>query len=238
MMNIGPTFFSGGNLECNPPVGFWNDSGGAFTFSTATTSPKSTAQKWLGESSALFLNPSSFLYKSVFGVDTFDLAKINIFGGDFSIQAMVYPTAVIAQVKQIFSLYVDSGLSSPLIDLTHGHTDKLRFFTYGGSGVDLSSVANLNQNAWNSVAITRSGTTWSLWLNGVAAATVNGTNINVQPRSIAVGRYFHGYIDHIRLSNEARLTHFGTPYPVNDPRAIVTLEFEDTGVCSPKYQPT
>jgi trimeric autotransporter adhesin len=70
----------------------------------------------------------------------------------------------------------------------------------GGTNCDaVNSNTNLNINQWNHVVLTRNGSTWQTYLNGVAANT--GTSNPSTPTGatsiggISTGNYFNGLID-------------------------------------------
>ena len=92
---------------------------------------------------------------------------------------------------------------------------------FGPAGWKTGSSA-INANTWYHAAITRSGNTWNLWLNGTAEAgtfpvtdsgsMTTSTELSIGRRySSSAWKYLDGYLDEIRISNIARYTADFTP---------------------------
>lgn len=133
--------------------------------------------------------------------------------GDFTIEFWLYPT----------SFYKSGGfeqcpfsfgavMGSPSIRVYE--TGKLLFYD-PSVGSDLTSVA-LNLNAWNHVAVVRSGTSVKIYMDGVLRRT-DTYSTSVAPAEIYIGREkstyggYIGYIDELRISKAARYTAAFTP---------------------------
>jgi hypothetical protein len=65
-------------------------------------------------------------------------------------------------------------------------------------------------NAWNHVAVVRSGSTLSMYIGGaVTSSTTNTTNYTIPFKYIGIsynGLSFNGYIDDLRITQAARYT--------------------------------
>ena len=130
------------------------------------------------------------------------------FTGDFTMEAWVYPTVINAN-NTIAAQWVTGNLSF-LFKIVTG--SRLYIACYPGSSVTVqgtSTTVNLNQ--WNHVAVTRSGTTVKLFVNGIADATtgtVSGSLTSGTPLTVgstAATEYFTGYISNLRIINGTAL---------------------------------
>lgn len=122
-----------------------------------------------------------------------------------------------------------------------------------GLGDTISSSSNISINTWYHLAIVRSSTTVTMYLNGssVGSATISGTFANAN--GLYVGDIsdgaisFNGWIDEVRVSNIARYTANFTPSTTaftNDVNTLllvhadgtdaVTYFEDDNGVRAPK----
>ncbi len=97
-----------------------------------------------------------------------------------------------------------------------GESGSWDFNTYGING----SLTALNVNQWYHVAMVKSGTTWNLYVDGTLYAgpyTSNSHNSNTVELRIGVdapwgvNRFYHGYMDELRISNSARWSGNFTP---------------------------
>jgi hypothetical protein len=130
------------------------------------------------------------------------------FDGDFTVEAWVYKNttgqqAIVAHWPGLLAIncsFVLSILSSNFINFAYG---------IGASNINIAGTsASAPLNQWNHVAVTRSGTTVRLFVNGVqdsTTATVSGALNNstavltVGVQNTGDGLYFNGYISNLRL---------------------------------------
>jgi hypothetical protein len=110
----------------------------------------------------------------------------------------------------------------------------------------ISGASNaLEPNTWNHIAYTRSGTTGTLWANGVSVGTWTDTTNYTHSNSIKVlSRYVFGqgspnsYCDEFRISNTARYTGTFTPTTTgfsSDANTLLLLHLDSgTTVRTPK----
>ena len=102
--------------------------------------------------------------------------------------------------------------------LVINNVGRLVWYDSAGSGPgSLSSLAAINTDQWNHVAITGSGSTVTMWLNGMSQGTMSGGRVYTTTSSLKVGyvtaaAYFNGYIDDLRITKGiARYTANFTP---------------------------
>lgn len=124
-----------------------------------------------------------------------------VFNANFTVEAWVYATSAVAGAHQIFNygnftfmLYHNSTAWTVEV----GNGINANYFT-------LSGTASLN--AWHHFAITRSGNTYTFWIDGLSASTTSNVNApNTTSKQLSIGRsenglgeYFAGYISNFRI---------------------------------------
>lgn len=118
--------------------------------------------------------------------------------GDFTIECWLY--YIIGGSTDRF--IVDSGNGSNFL-LRYGGGTTLQF--YANSSLKLTQAVAL-QNAWNHIAVVRSGTTYTMYINGSVVNTgtgseniSNSTVIGIGAINTGAGDYFSGYISNLRI---------------------------------------
>jgi hypothetical protein len=133
--------------------------------------------------------------------------------GNFTIEAWVYP--------QAFSSYLAvfdtrTTLSNGGMDLGLANSFSGVWGLYKGSAVTVvQSSTNLTLNNWQHIAAVRSGSTVTLYLNGVSVGSATDAQ-NFSEQGCNIGRTFdgyvwNGYISNLRFNNSAVYTSAFTP---------------------------
>jgi hypothetical protein len=147
------------------------------------------------------------------------LPQTNFGSGDFTIECWLYRTASGAAS--------DSGIASRGAPSTSNGfvfaytSSNVLTFNFNYSGAIVTGSTAITVNTWTHVAVTRSGTTFRLFVNGTVDATATSSNSQTTNASdvFYVGRSGYssdrivtGYIDDLRITNGlARYTATFTP---------------------------
>ena len=119
--------------------------------------------------------------------------------GDFTIEAWIYTSS--ASTQRIIS---SSGGVGDFLLVNSGSNAYLNWF----DGVDHTTGTNyITLNAWNHVAVSRSGTSGKIFINGVVSGTfTSSTSVNPSSTYSYIGtygpapqNYFSGYISNLRI---------------------------------------
>lgn len=204
-------------------------SNGSTTFTDSSGTPKtvtangnaqiSTAQSKFGGASCLLDGNGDYL--QVAWGSAFDLST-----GDFTIELWAYPItqanggALLAEEYNADSkvAFAIAFADSSTVASTGGST--ISFGSYGTSWTGVTSTQSLAVGEWSHVAVSRVGTTTTIYLNGVSIGS--GTSSPLSSGSqLFIGRrwdddgtsdFFHGYIDELRITKGvARYTSAFTP---------------------------
>lgn len=141
--------------------------------------------------------------------------------GDFTIEVWIYPTSLPTSYQCVF-ITCNNTSSAGGIGLFTQSTGEIEVFEFvGTSAIFSTSGFNLKTNQWTNIAITRSGSTNTLYKNGVSFATAtNSSNYNsstdtVIGNSTTASQTFYGYISALRvLKGTAQAPTITTP-PTN-----------------------
>ena len=138
---------------------------------------------------------------------------LNFGTGDFTLEAWVYPTTTLGDAMCIFSSVSSGGLMFG----TNGSPGS-GVWALGRRGVswDYSSSAVPSLNQWQHVAISRSGTSVRIFINGVQSGTTgtNSTSYDLSLGGTLIGyqvSYMNGYFCGVRATNSALYTSNFTP---------------------------
>ena len=141
--------------------------------------------------------------------------------GDFTVDGWFYTTVTTA--NQIIWSQAVSGTNYFIVWADPSTSTVYFNGTLSGGGVNISSTANLQVNAWNYFSVRRASGTVTVYLNGVAGTptsnTVDFSNTSYVP---TIGRYTHtatnhftGYIANLRYVKGTAITPSGVPTTLN-----------------------
>jgi hypothetical protein len=160
--------------------------------------------------------------------DYLTAGDIDLHTNDFTIETWFYQTAT-GQYSSIFSTTINTGTANTLRISTGPSNNTMQV---AGQGVALLNAStSFSNNVWNHVALTRSGSTLRLFLNGSQVGTVsNSTNFvsdnfiigDVQGQGAPY--YFTGYMENFQiLKGVAKYTANFTP-PASEQGKIYQAE--------------
>jgi hypothetical protein len=187
-----------------------------------------TAQSKFGGASALFDGTGDSLLVNNPTAGEFEFTA----GEDFTLEAWVRPAATpsfagiislgSARSGNEYTVYTESGA--------------LRAATFGGSNLS-TTASTLSTNTWYHVAVSRSGTTVRLFLDGTQVDSDTYTFTAGQQSTIRIGSFsdgslsWNGHIDEVRISNIARYTAAFTPSTTpfqNDANTLLLIHADGT----------
>ena len=133
--------------------------------------------------------------------------------GDFTIECWINPLLVSAGERAIFDFRTQETELSPRIYLDGAN---LKYYNNGSAAI--SGSTNLSAGTWYHVALSRSGTSTKLFLNGTQeGSTYTDASNYGSTKPVRIGADFDasndfaGYVDEVRISNNARYTANFTP---------------------------
>jgi hypothetical protein len=151
----------------------------------------------------------------------------NIGTGDFTVEAWIYLDEAIGSFRGIFgSGPSDADDQFMLAVLGSG----VFYFDFGGSQDYFQTTAVIDEKVWNHIALTRSGTSFNIWLNGTSILSTSlstsiGGASNFTVGAARVGAHvWKGYISDLRVvTGSAVYTSAFTP-PTERLTAITNTE--------------
>lgn len=169
-----------------------------------------------------------------------DATPLSPEGSDFTIEAWVYTKG--SAFSDYQGIWIKWTAGNQEIFFSLSPTLNVYAALYIGGNINLTSSNTIEPYTWNHVALTRSGTTATLWINGnsEATTTVSGTIIN-DTDAVYIGGYalngyyeFNGYISDVRwVKGTAVYTSAFTP-PTAPLTAITNTEtllsFQDSAI--------
>lgn len=166
---------------------------------TAVNSTISTSVFKFGTGSAALSGSNSYL--TIPTSTAFDFGT-----GDFCVECWIYPTNLTSYKMIIARQEPSNGMAFQLT--TNGTTLGGTLRGSGGVGLVGLSGGTVVLNTWQHVALTRSGTTVNLYLNGTAVATTTSSVNLTCSRPLTIGILddtvlsypFTGYIDEVRIT--------------------------------------
>lgn len=195
----------------NASTTFTDSSSNNWTMTAGGNAQLSTTTPKFGTACGLFDGSGDYVDAPVSGL-------FGITSGDFTCEAWIKPNTV-AATRIIVSTRpaADRGISFYI-----NSSGKLSFNAWDNAGnaiAIVSSSASISTSAYTHVAVTKSGSNYTLWINGVADGTVStataiGTTntCSVARDRVVAGREFDGRIDEVRFTiGAARYTGTFTP---------------------------
>ncbi len=209
---------------------FTDDSASAHSVTANGNAQISTAQNKFGGASGLFDGSGDYLSVS-------DSADWDLGSGDFTIDGWINLSSTTGTQQIVSAGDYNSGGAWGLVTYWDGAYQYLTFVRYSNGNPSntfgFSRTWTASASTWYHVAVTRSGSTWRLFLDGsqLGSSTTNSDAIP-DPASpgLIVGalrwggsltNYFNGYIDELRVSKgiarwTANFTPPTVPYVVSD----------------------
>jgi hypothetical protein len=199
---------------------------------TATGNVTYSSNNPISSGGSLYFDQSVVSYLTVPSSTAFNLT------GDFTIEAWIYITTLLAGENGILDARVTSGnnVNQPWAFYVDG-SGHVAFFTgnyYNGTTV-------INTNVWTHVALSRSGSINTLWVNGVVDAGFTGgygngsfspgtTSAVVGTKNYGLGSQYRAinYISNLRFVNGSAIYTSGTS-PFTPPRQLLTATQSASG---------
>jgi hypothetical protein len=150
------------------------------------------------------------------------------FANNFTVEFWVYPTTFVQYGCMFDTRTVNSNATGLYIRSQATFSSGQWQVSNGTASFNISASSNLTASSWQHVALVRSGTTLTLYLNGtsVGSATVsqNFSDGGLRIASAIDGYQFAGYIDDLRVTNGvARYTATFTPPTAAFPDIIPSI---------------
>ena len=128
--------------------------------------------------------------------------------GDFTVEFWFYITATPVGFDTVLSKGA-AGVFQPYYFTFNSSTTLLFYSSSSGSSWDVASAVSMGSvslNAWNTAAVSRSGTAMRLFLNGALATTItNGSALYNNANAVGIGgrgdvsELFTGYVSTVRI---------------------------------------
>ena len=176
----------------------------------------STDQKKFGASSIHFDTSTNAGLLSI--TDSESNSVFDFGSSDWTVECWLYPSFSNNRTCGIFAKRTDGGYGgySAFLQESDGKIGiVIDSNNTGGWEVGITSTSAISENTWSHVAWQKSGTEYSLWINGVKDATTATSSSNPYANSqdfrIGCGfdgtsQRYNGYMDDFKVFNEARWT--------------------------------
>ncbi len=162
--------------------------------------------------------------------------------GNFTIEAWYYPT-VTSPNSGLFGKRANGSVYGPfVVEFASSLAPTFYFSTTGSSWNSINSSVSCLANSWNHIAATRSGSTFTIWINGVSGGTASTASaLMTNTDAVSIGavaadgtRSVTGYLSGSRLiKGTAQYTTTFTP-PTAPPTAITNtsllLNYTNSGI--------
>lgn len=171
----------------------------------------STAQSQFGSGSMYFDGTGDYL--------TIPSTPNLAFTGNFTCECWIYLLANPANTNAMYIMDFRNGSTNNFGFGVIGIGGVAKPYMFVGSGpVDATGTTTLSLNTWYNIAVVRSGSTVTYYLNGVSNATFTtsfsqaATGVTIGARYTGTMEYVNGYIDDLRITKGyARYTANFTP---------------------------
>ena len=171
----------------------------------------STAQSKFGSGSMYFDGTGDYL--------TIPSTPNLAFSGNFTCECWLYLLAYPANSNAMYIMDFRNGSTNNFGFGVIGIGGVAKPYMFVGAGpVDATGTTTLSLNTWYNIAVVRSGSTVTYYLNGVSNATFTtsfsqaATGVTIGARYTGTMEYVNGYIDDLRITNGyARYTTTFTP---------------------------
>lgn len=157
---------------------------------------------------------SSIYFNGAFGsylASTAPSANFTFGTSDFCIEAFVRPTASAAAVKYLVDFRVTNGAYPCLL------LDSSNVLLYNVNSATRITGTTLSDDTWYHIAVTRSGTSTKLWVDGIqrgSTYTDSTDYLNPSPQPY-VGQSFKGWVEELRIKKGAAVYTSGFTPPTN-----------------------
>ena len=195
-----------------------NGSSGSSTFTDSSTLPQSvvaygnaqlsSVQSKFGGASALFDGNGDYLVATTGATFAFGTK-------DFTVETWVYITSAPGTYYTLFDNQVAGGVGARTNAFVLLITSSRQLALLYSGAFATSSTSTVPLNQWVHVAVTRSGTTWRYFINGVLDATTNTGGVNLTAGGCIIGTTaddlgstgttLNGYLDEFRITKGSAL---------------------------------
>jgi hypothetical protein len=197
-----------------------NPSSQAITDSTAHASIDSIGQVRVSNNVVKYGNSSIYFNGSSYCTLPYSTA-LNM-PKDFTIETWVYPIARLTSFPCVLNNYSTFGANGGFaIFAGHNTSGSTKYNVYFNGANIINSTSTIVYNQWTHLALVRSGTTITLYVNGVSAGTSASQSATLVGTAnswwigtagdLASTSYFNGYISDLRVTRAARYTANFTP---------------------------
>lgn len=165
---------------------------------------------------------------------TYSTTNFDWWTNDYTIEAWVFPTPLTnwsyndgtsQRVCMVGNMNNNDGVDYWSFGPANDGT--VKFYYYNGSAVYVSSSATLTSNQWNHIAMTKSASGITIFVNGVASTTtaVSGTPQSSAATPLTIGRHnntnINGYISDLRIV-KGTAVYSGNFTPPSGPLSAIT----------------
>ena len=128
-----------------------------------------------------------------------------------TIEAMVYVNALQSAPASVYLNPSIISKGATYLNFSVNSTGNIVFYHYDGSGRYLTSSGTIQTNTWNYVAVTITGGTATIYINGTSSGS--GTWYGIQTAGLSTstyigqtvsGQFWNGYISNLRVSSIVR----------------------------------